>query len=63
MKPGESLWMRAVGENGRILSWKAHSCPKGSNLGAVSVAAEVVEAAATVGIWYELRQMRKTGES
>ena len=65
MNAGESLWARHVDEGGRVFRWEPHQCPGGQlrSLGYIEVALQVVQTAAVVGIWYELRKSRKVQES
>jgi len=65
MNPGESIWLRQVGKDGRIFKWLPYSCPSsgGQSLATVNIATEVVQTAAQIGIWYELRKTRKVQEN
>lgn len=65
MNPGESIWAIHAGKDGRIFKWKPYQCPGGQlqSLGYVGIALQVVQTAAVVGIWYELRKNRKVQEN
>jgi len=60
MAPSLSYWQLARGTSGRFMSMVPHTCPSGahSELGLINIPMQVIQTAATVGIWYELHELR-----